>query len=154
MGLTLRSLKISYQIDNGPVSTIDWTGIIVKCDQLSLAFTTANTSTGAHVIKMYTSLPNGLDDQYKANDTLVKTFNIFAPVATPVTEGFEGNNFPSLNWGVQNVTGVATGAKILKVFTIVSLALYWSSSPLGKELYTLIICVPVLVLAVVKAIDN
>jgi len=102
---TLRSLKISYQIDNGPVNTVDWTGVFVKCDQLQLSFAATNTTTGTHVIKVYTSLPNGLDDQYPANDTLVKTFNIFTPVATPVTEGFEGNGFPSLNWGVQNVTG-------------------------------------------------
>lgn len=102
---TLRSLKISYQIDNGPVSIIDWSGVLVKCDQLPLNLAAANTTTGTHVIKVYTSLPNGLNDQYPANDTLVKTFNIFAPVATPVTEGFEGNLFPSLNWGVQNVNG-------------------------------------------------
>ena len=102
---TLRSLKISYQIDEGSVTTIDWTGVLVKCDQLPINFNSINTTTGTHVIKVYTSLPNGLDDQYPANDTLVKTFNIFAPVATPVTEGFEGNLFPSLNWGVQNVNG-------------------------------------------------
>ena len=102
---TLRSLKISYQVDNGPVSAIDWTGVIVKCDQLPLSFAVANITTGMHVIKVYSSLPNGLNDEYPANDTLVKTFNIFTPVATPVTEGFEGNLFPSLNWGVQNVNG-------------------------------------------------
>lgn len=102
---TLRSLKISYQIDNGPEAMIDWIGVMVKCDQLAFSFSAINTTTGTHVIKVYTSLPNGLDDQYTANDTLVKTFNIFAPVATPVTEGFEGNLFPSLNWGVQNVNG-------------------------------------------------
>ena len=102
---TLRSLKISYQIDEGPVNTIDWTGVLIKCDQLPINFSSINTTTGTHVIKVYTSLPNGLADQYPANDTLLKTFNIFASVATPVTEGFEGNLFPSLNWGVQNING-------------------------------------------------
>jgi len=107
---TLTSLKLNYQTDGGTISTIAWTGSLIKCQMATVALPAGSAPVGTHVIKVFASEPNGLDDQYSRNDSLTKTFSIFSstPTPTPVYEGFEDAAFPRVNWGVQNVNGGTT----------------------------------------------
>lgn len=102
---TLKSLNINYRIDDGAVSTYNWTGSLLKCDSVKLNLPTANAAVGTHVLTVYTSLPNGQADEAPGNDTLRQTFSVYSPVATPVKEDFESNTIPANNWGIQNVNG-------------------------------------------------
>jgi len=105
---TIRSLKINYRLDNGPVNTLNWTGELAKCGSVTLSLPTGTASVGTHVLTVYTTEPNGSDDQVLSNDTLKTTFAVFETASTPIMEDFENTAFPTPNWGVQNVTGGTT----------------------------------------------
>ena len=105
---TIKTLKVNYQLDGGPISTINWTGSLVKCDSVTITFPTITSTTGTHVFTVFTSEPNGAADQAPSNDRMSKTFSIYSAAATPIFEGFEANEFPRPNWGVQNVNGGTT----------------------------------------------
>lgn len=107
---TLNSIKVIYRIDDGAEITTNWVGKLAKCDKTSISLPAANAAVGTHIISIYTSLPNGVADQFTQNDTLRKTFSVFSttPTSTPVSEGFEDSPFPKNNWGVYNVDGGTT----------------------------------------------
>ncbi len=108
---TIKNLKIRYVLDNGPDTiTTNWTGNLGKCDSVTITLPAGNADVGTHTLTVFTSEPNGLDDQSTTNDTLRRTFSIYseAATATPVFEGFEDAEFPRDNWGVQNVNGGTT----------------------------------------------
>lgn len=107
---SLKSLSITYKIDNGPEQVYSWAGNLAKCGRSLVSLAPANTTVGSHIITVYTSLPNGGADLNTTNDTLRKAFVIFSttPTSTPVTEGFEGSQFPLSNWGINNVNGGTT----------------------------------------------
>jgi hypothetical protein len=108
---TLRSLKINYRLDNGQVNTLNWTGELPKCGTVTLTLPTGTASVGTHILTVFTTEPNGSNDEVINNDTLKNTFAIFETAATPIIEGFENTVFPNPNWGVQNVTGGTTYAR-------------------------------------------
>jgi len=107
---TIRSLKINYQIDGGAITTFNWTGTLPKCSSTAQTLSSAVSTIGTHVLKLFTSEPNGLADQSNTNDTLTRTFTIYntTPLATPVVEGFESAPIPTNNWGIQNLDGLKT----------------------------------------------
>ncbi len=105
---TIRSLTIKYQLDNGPVDSVNWTGSLAKCETQTLTLPAGTAAVGSHVLTVSTSNPNGLQDEVPSNDVIKKTFSVYAATATPVSEGFENSPFPTANWGVQNVTGGTT----------------------------------------------
>jgi hypothetical protein len=107
---TIRSLKINYQVDEGSITTLNWAGELPKCGNVSATLAPGVAAIGTHVLKVFTSEPNGLPDPVTANDTLRKTFTIYntTPLATPVTEGFETAPIPTNNWGIQNLDGLKT----------------------------------------------
>jgi hypothetical protein len=108
---TINNLKIKYVLDNGPDTiTTNWSGKLGRCDSVTITLLQGNAAVGTHILTVFTSEPNGVNDQSAANDTLRKTFTVFSEVAsaTPVFEGFEDSKFPTDNWGVQNVNGGTT----------------------------------------------
>ena len=108
---TIKNLKISYVLDNGSDTiTFNWRGNLGKCDSVTITLPAGNANVGTHTLTVFTSAPNGLDDQSAVNDTLRKVFTIYSeiPTATPIFEGFEDTQFPRDNWGVQNVNGGTT----------------------------------------------
>jgi len=107
---TIRSLKINYQIDGGAITTFNWTGSLPKCSSMSQTLGSAVSTIGTHILKVFTSDPNGLVDQTRANDTLTRTFTIYntTPLPTPVVEGFESAPIPTNNWGIQNLDALKT----------------------------------------------
>jgi len=75
---------------------------------VTLSLPVGTTTIGTHVLTVFTTDPNGAADEVTSNDTLRKTFAVYEPVATPISENFENTAFPTPNWGVQNVTGGTT----------------------------------------------
>ena len=110
---TIRSLKINYQVDAGPVNTFNWTGALAKCTTAAATLNTITAATGTHILTVFTSAPNGFTDEAPANDTLRKTFTVYNTTAlpTPVFEGFETTDIPRTNWGIQNPDGLKTWAR-------------------------------------------
>ncbi len=102
---TLKSLSINTQVDNGAASVITWTGSITQGQTAQIVLGNipiAGLSPGPHVLTVFTSNPNGLDDQNTSNDTIHINFTIIPQIPIPVTEGFESPTFPPTNWYVQN----------------------------------------------------
>lgn len=106
---TIRTLQLKYLLDAGQdTTTLNWTGSLAKCDSVNITLAPGTASVGTHVLTIFTSQPNGNPDEITSNDTLRIIFSVYAATATPVFEGFEANNFPRDNWGVQNVNGGTT----------------------------------------------
>ncbi|HMO63428.1 MAG TPA: T9SS type A sorting domain-containing protein [Ferruginibacter sp.] len=105
---TLKSLTVNYNIDNGPLSTINWTGSLAKCDSAIISLGQLSTTIGTHIITVYVTNPNGTADQAPQNDTIRKVFTVYPEESMPISEGFEDAGFPGTRWGVQNVNGGTT----------------------------------------------
>jgi hypothetical protein len=106
---TLKTLVFNYQIDNGTVSTFNWTGSLTKGETSQVALDPITGITqGNHVLTIYTSNPNGLTDELPLNDTIRKAFSIVTTVSAPVSEGFESATFPPENWVIDNPDGSLT----------------------------------------------
>jgi hypothetical protein len=99
---TLKSLKISYSIDGGPVQSSNWSGSITRLQGSSVKLSKSSVTTGLKTITVFTTEPNGLPDDNKINDTSRLTFGVKKQVSLPVTEGFEGNTFPPEQWNQVN----------------------------------------------------
>ena len=97
----LTSLQISTSIDNGPVTTYQWTGSLPTYNTIVVDLSNQTTTTGSHILTVYVSNPNSTTDQDRSNDTLQISFQYFAPM-TNISEGFENNTFPPPGWDVIN----------------------------------------------------
>jgi hypothetical protein len=97
---TLKSVKINYSINGGPVQTKTLTGLSLARGRFATDTLPGTTlsAAGAYTIKVYTSEPNGLLDQLTVNDTSVVVFTVYDPVPAPLREGFEATAFPPANW--------------------------------------------------------
>ncbi|GAA3931992.1 T9SS type A sorting domain-containing protein [Chitinophaga oryziterrae] len=98
----LTAVTITYQIDNGDTHAFNWTGSLtaLKTDTLYLPDTAPGE--GAHILKAYTSQPNGGTDDDITNDTASMAFQYYADGTFPLTEGFEGSTFPPTAWEIKN----------------------------------------------------
>src|ERR1019366_973785 len=61
-----------------------------------------------HVLTIFSTNPNGIADQFTANDTVRKIVKISPILDAPVSEGFETTTFPPANWSIQNPDGAIT----------------------------------------------
>ena len=106
---TLKTLVFNSQIDNGPISTFNWTGSLARGELSQVAIDPfSGLQPGNHVLTVYTSNPNGLPDQLPSNDTIHKEFAIVFTASAPVSEGFESTTFPPVNWVIDNPDGLLT----------------------------------------------
>ncbi len=105
---TLRSVTVNYSIDNGAVSSFNWTGTLARCENVSIPLAAASVSYAPHSIRVFTTNPNGVADQGPANDQLTRDFTVYNTFATPVREDFNATTFPPANWGVINANGGGT----------------------------------------------
>jgi hypothetical protein len=112
---TLKSLKINYQVDNGTLSTFDFTGSISRCSTQIVTLNPVTSVSGNHILTVYSTEPNGIADQLTGNDTARKGVTISPIVDAPLFEGFETTTFPPDNWGIQNPDGSLTWEKTTAV---------------------------------------
>lgn len=101
---TLNQLAIKYRLDGGSEVTYNWSGSLATNATANVTLATINATAGAHVLKVYTSAPNGGADQNNTNDTITVAFTVINPtgVNLPFSEGFEGTTFPPTNWNLEN----------------------------------------------------
>ncbi|MFM2360880.1 MAG: hypothetical protein RLY16_2873, partial [Bacteroidota bacterium] len=89
--------------DNGTPGVYNWTGNLPKCTTPVIVTLPAQTTNeGPHTFTATVSLPNGLADVDPSNDASTARFNILSTVNAPLSETFEGTQFPPTNWVVQN----------------------------------------------------
>ncbi|HJT73242.1 MAG TPA: zinc metalloprotease, partial [Chitinophaga sp.] len=98
---TLTTAQINYQSDNGEIKTYSWTGSLTALKTDTVQLTSSSTTEGAHLLKVYTSLPNGVTDADATNDTAWAAFTYYADGSLPYEEGFEGNTFPPNGWEIK-----------------------------------------------------
>lgn len=109
---TISGFKISYKIDNGPLSETTVSGISLVADQqITVPLNTFTPVTGQHTITVFSTEPvssSGTGDQSPLNDTLRKTFEVVGKVNVPLAADFENTAFPPQNWVVENDDGGLT----------------------------------------------
>ncbi|MBL7740100.1 MAG: choice-of-anchor J domain-containing protein [Chitinophagaceae bacterium] len=107
--------KVVYRIGTGTPDTTIVTGVNLAPNATATVALTARTlATGANAITAYTIDPvtaGGTGDQYRVNDTLVKTVYSVSTTAAPLVEGFEGSTFIPSGWALSNADASTTWAK-------------------------------------------
>src|ERR1019366_735204 len=73
---SLKTLTINYQVDNGSIGTFNYTGSLAKCNAQVVTLNTITSSPGEHVLTIFSTNPNGIADQFTANDTVRKIVKI------------------------------------------------------------------------------
>ena len=96
--MPLQSLKVSFQINGGPVQTMDWTGDLPIRGEASVRFPALSVPTGNVRLKAWVSAPNGGSDGFAGNDTVSFSYTLLALRQPPLTEGFEQTAFPPAGW--------------------------------------------------------
>ena len=76
----LTSLKISYKINNGTLKHINWTGNLQNGEFENILLEEINTEEEKNEFKVFSSLPNGIDDMYKDNDTTTVNFEVIEEI--------------------------------------------------------------------------
>ena len=110
--VTLTSLTITAKIDNGTPVTTNWTGSIASLVSGVITLDGMTAPTGNHTLTIYTTDPDGVLDQNTSNDTLNLPIVYLPPVNPPVSESFEGTQFPPDGWDIVNEDGLFTWQKI------------------------------------------
>ena len=104
----LVSCNLNYSIDNGTVSTQQWTGSLNSLATAIVTLPSLTATAGVHTLKIYASNPNNGNDLNNSNDTLKKSFTIAATTGAIVvsssagsfSQGFDTNPFPHAGWSL------------------------------------------------------
>jgi len=72
----LTSATISYRLNGGFVSTIDWTGNLASGEQTLIPITISPLLMGSNAIEVAVSEPNGIPDERPDNDAFVKDIEV------------------------------------------------------------------------------
>ncbi|MFC1849132.1 M43 family zinc metalloprotease [candidate division CSSED10-310 bacterium] len=101
---TLFSVTVNYKVDGGTVQSTGWSGSLLTYETATKNLTPdVSVGIGAHTFQAYTTSPNGSSDGYPSNDSITENFSITNGTLPPITEGFEGEDFPPQNWEVNNI---------------------------------------------------
>ncbi len=98
----LENVTINYRINSGSVVQQTWTGSLQsnalgnhRLSQLG------NLTPGDYLLTVFTSKPNGSNDQQPQNDTIRFRFYVMGKAVTPLHESFESGTFPPDQWVLQ-----------------------------------------------------
>jgi len=72
----LTSCKVNFSFDGGTTVTQDWNGNLATNATEIVQFGSITLSAGAHTFRAFTTLPNGVADEYTANDELEININV------------------------------------------------------------------------------
>jgi Pregnancy-associated plasma protein-A/Secretion system C-terminal sorting domain len=110
---TLTALTIESKVDGVVTNTLNWTGSLAPGDMSYVTLGFVNSTTGAHILTVKTSNPNGGADVNTANDSANARFNQAggAGIALPISEGFEGTTFPPAGFAISNPDAGVTWAR-------------------------------------------
>ena len=102
---TLTSAAITYQYDNGPIQTINWTGSLAQGATENITLPIQTMTTGVHTLTVSCNSPNGGTDQNSPNDSETNTFNIIPDgqiITVELTTDCWGSE---VNWTITPQTG-------------------------------------------------
>lgn len=105
---TLTSAQISYQSDEGEIKTYSWTGSLTALKTDTVQLNNSTPAEGAHLLKAYTSMPNGVSDDDVTNDTAWSSYAYYGDASLPFEEGFETSTFAPTGWEIKNYDGSYT----------------------------------------------
>lgn len=105
----LRSVSVNYQLDNEPIESMQWDDILMRSlDRIIFSLPDLPVAPGPHILKVWTSAPNGQADQQPSNDLDTLHFNAGMPLSgleTPVFENFEHSHLFPPDWNMENQDG-------------------------------------------------
>jgi hypothetical protein len=103
----LTSLDINYRVNDGEISTYQWTGNLDFLESEVVTLPTVSFDLqDENEFRAFTVNPNGVPDEYMKNDTMVKPFD-HAPI-TPITVKLmirTDNNPEETTWEIVNSAG-------------------------------------------------
>ena len=105
----LSTLMLHVQIDQQPPMRIQWTGSIASLSSATINAAVLTTTAGNHVLTVYTSDPNGQEDEYPRNDTMRFAFMYYPPSNPPYLQRFEETTFPPTAWDIINNNAGSNG---------------------------------------------
>jgi hypothetical protein len=106
---TITSLDLAYSVDGEPASIYNWTGTLTTLATTNVVLPDITVDEGIHTLTVTTQNPNGEEDLNGSNDTGEIGFSVFTSgTAVPITQGFEGDEFPPGGWSVKNNSGGIT----------------------------------------------
>jgi hypothetical protein len=109
----LTSCNINYQVDGGAVITQPWTGNLALNATAVVSLSQLNLTGGVHTLKFFTSNPNNAVDYKPINNAKEAIVNVVAfYYAAPITEDFQGTQFPANDWAINNFNNDATFTKM------------------------------------------
>src|SRR5260221_243464 len=108
----LTKLTISAQLDGYIPVTVSWRGNVAFQDSFALTLPTLTAAPGNHLLTVYSSSPNGVNDGAPYNDTLRLNLTYNEAVGTPLTESFEGDGYPPAGWDLVNEDKGSTWEKV------------------------------------------
>ncbi|MCE3296521.1 MAG: hypothetical protein K0R65_2235 [Crocinitomicaceae bacterium] len=100
---TLTSFTINYNLDGTGTQTQAWTGTLTSGSTVDVALSAMTTTAGAHTFNAYTTLPNGLADQYATNDDESYAFTVLGAVPTAASCSPTTTETGNYNTGITRV---------------------------------------------------
>jgi len=105
----LTQVDINYQIGNGTVSTINWTGNLASWTSLDITLPTV-TAGGQNEFKAWTSMPNGIADVNPENDSVSVDYNGISNGVEVYTHVMEDCWGSETTWEIVDNSGVSVFA--------------------------------------------
>ncbi|MBN2745904.1 MAG: lamin tail domain-containing protein [Bacteroidales bacterium] len=85
----LTTATINWTVDGVSQTPFSYTGNITQYSTDSITIGSVTLTAGQHVLKAWSSNPNGQTDGDNTNDTILHTFMTYPPHSLPLTENFE-----------------------------------------------------------------
>ena len=130
---TLTSAKILYRVDLDADAEYLWTGFLPTGESETVILPAISLPNGFHAFFAKTSLPNGNDDQYLANDSKDTEFTVYSTTPTPIISGDTEvclqttANF-STTANANSYTWAVTGGSIISSSTTSNIQVAWAEA--------------------------
>lgn len=102
----LTQVDINYQVGNGTISTINWTGNLASWTSLAISLPSI-TAGGQNDFKTWTSMPNGIIDVNVANDSLTVDYNGISNGTQVYTQIIEDCWGSECTWEIVDGAGIS-----------------------------------------------
>jgi hypothetical protein len=114
----LTSCTVKYKIDAGAAVSFSYSGSLATNATTNITFPSATATNGAHVLKAWSSMPNGVTDTQTNNDTSSISFTIAGGTgqAIPYAQGFESTTFVPAGWSLNNPDAATTWTRSTAAF--------------------------------------
>ena len=112
----LQTAQVYYQLDNGTVGNLSWTGTLNPSQNIRLYLPPLLLSNSTvHRLRVWSEQPNQQADPFTANDTSFTSFLTLQPQLLPLIEGFQQTAGVPAGWQVENFDNGVTWAHTTQV---------------------------------------